>query len=297
MSALRQIAFYGKGGIGKSTTSQNTLAALVDLGQQILIVGCDPKADSTRLILNSKAQDTVLHLAAEEGSVEDLELEDVLKIGYKGIKCVESGGPEPGVGCAGRGVITSINFLEENGAYDNVDYVSYDVLGDVVCGGFAMPIRENKAQEIYIVMSGEMMALYAANNIAKGILKYAHAGGVRLGGLICNERQTDREVDLAEALASRLNSKLIHFVPRDNIVQHAELRKMTVIQYAPESKQAGEYRTLAEKIHANSGQGTVPTPITMEELEDMLLDFGIMKTDEQMLAELQAKESKVAAAH
>ncbi len=183
MAALRQIAFYGKGGIGKSTTSQNTLAALVDLGQKILIVGCDPKADSTRLILNAKAQDTVLHLAATEGSVEDLELEDVLKVGYRGIKCVESGGPEPGVGCAGRGVITSINFLEENGAYNDVDYVSYDVLGDVVCGGFAMPIRENKAQEIYIVMSGEMMALYAANNIAKGILKYAHAGGVRLGGV------------------------------------------------------------------------------------------------------------------
>jgi nitrogenase iron protein NifH len=296
MAALRQIAFYGKGGIGKSTTSQNTLAALVELGQKILIVGCDPKADSTRLILNSKAQDTVLHLAAEEGSVEDLELEQVLKTGYKDIKCVESGGPEPGVGCAGRGVITAINFLEENGAYDDVDYVSYDVLGDVVCGGFAMPIRENKAQEIYIVMSGEMMALYAANNIAKGILKYAHSGGVRLGGLICNERQTDRELDLSVALAEKLNTKLIHFVPRDNIVQHAELRKMTVLQYAPESKQANEYRELAQKIHANSGQGTIPTPITMEELEEMLLDFGIMKSDEQMLAELQAKEAAKAAA-
>ncbi|RFD19833.1 nitrogenase iron protein [Komagataeibacter melaceti] len=296
MSKLRQIAFYGKGGIGKSTTSQNTLAALVEMGQKILIVGCDPKADSTRLILNAKAQDTVLSLAAEAGSVEDLELEDVLKLGYKGIKCVESGGPEPGVGCAGRGVITSINFLEENGAYDDVDYVSYDVLGDVVCGGFAMPIRENKAQEIYIVMSGEMMALYAANNIAKGILKYAHSGGVRLGGLICNERQTDREYDLADALAKRLNSKLVHFVPRDNIVQHAELRRQTVIQYAPDSKQAGEYRTLAEKVHANSGQGTIPTPITMEELEDMLLEFGIMKSDEQALAELAAREAKASAA-
>lgn len=293
---LRQIAFYGKGGIGKSTTSQNTLAALVEMDQKILIVGCDPKADSTRLILHAKAQDTVLHLAAEAGSVEDLELEDVVKIGYKGIKCVESGGPEPGVGCAGRGVITSINFLEENGAYDDVDYVSYDVLGDVVCGGFAMPIRENKAQEIYIVMSGEMMALYAANNIAKGILKYAHSGGVRLGGLICNERQTDKELDLAEALAKRLGSKLIHFVPRDNIVQHAELRRMTVIEYAPESKQAEEYRQLASKVHNNSGQGCIPTPITMEELEEMLMDFGIMKTEEQQLAELAAKEAAKAGA-
>ncbi|KAA0681647.1 nitrogenase iron protein [Azospirillum brasilense] len=289
--SLRQIAFYGKGGIGKSTTSQNTLAALVELDQKILIVGCDPKADSTRLILHAKAQDTVLHLAAEAGSVEDLELEDVLKIGYKGIKCVESGGPEPGVGCAGRGVITSINFLEENGAYDDVDYVSYDVLGDVVCGGFAMPIRENKAQEIYIVMSGEMMALYAANNIAKGILKYAHSGGVRLGGLICNERQTDKEIDLASALAARLGTQLIHFVPRDNIVQHAELRRMTVIEYAPDSQQAQEYRQLATKVHANKGKGTIPTPITMEELEEMLMDFGIMKSEEQQLAELQAKEA------
>src|SRR4051812_25957834 len=287
---LRQIAFYGKGGIGKSTTSQNTLAALVELGQRILIVGCDPKAASTRLILHAKAQDPVLHLAAEAGSVEDLELEDVLKIGYKNIKCVESGGPEPGVGCAGRGVITAINFLEENGAYDDVDYVSYDVLGDVVCGGFAMPIRENKAQEIYIVMSGEMMALYAANNIAKGILKYAHSGGVRLGGLICNERQTDCEYDLAEALAKRLNTQLIHFVPRDNIVQHAELRKQTVIQYAPASKQAGEYRTLAEKIHANAGKGTIPTPITMEELEEMLLDFGIMKTTSRLWPNCRRKK-------
>jgi nitrogenase iron protein NifH len=226
--------------------------------------------------------------------VEDLEIEDVLKIGYKGIKCAESGGPEPGVGCAGRGVITAINFLEENGAYDDVDYVSYDVLGDVVCGGFAMPIRENKAQEIYIVMSGEMMALYAANNIAKGILKYAHSGGVRLGGLICNERKTDREYDLAEALARRINTKLIHFVPRSNAVQHAELRKMTVIQYNPDCAQAQEYRTLAEKIHGNSGQGTIPTPISMEELEDMLLEFGIMKTAEQELAELQAKEAAAA---
>ena len=291
MAALRQIAFYGKGGIGKSTTSQNTLAALADLDQKILIVGCDPKADSTRLILHAKAQNTVLHLAAEAGSVEDLELEDVLKVGYKGIRCVEAGGPEPGVGCAGRGVITAINFLEENGAYEGVDYVSYDVLGDVVCGGFAMPIRENKAQEIYIVMSGEMMAMYAANNIAKGILKYANTGGVRLGGLICNERQTDREYELADALAKRLGSKLIHFVPRDNVVQHAELRRQTVIEYAPDCKQAEEYRTLARKIHENAGQGNIPTPITMEELEEMLMEFGIIKTEEQELAELEAREA------
>jgi nitrogenase iron protein NifH len=280
---LRQIAFYGKGGIGKSTTSQNTLAALAEMGQKIMIVGCDPKADSTRLILHAKAQDTILSMAAAQGSVEDLELDQVMKTGHLGIKCVESGGPEPGVGCAGRGVITSINFLEENGAYENLDYVSYDVLGDVVCGGFAMPIRENKAQEIYIVMSGEMMAMYAANNIAKGILKYANSGGVRLGGLICNERQTDKELELAEALAKKLGTTLIYFVPRANIVQHAELRRMTVLEYAPESEQAMHYRTLAQKIHANIGKGTIPTPITMDELEELLMAHGIMPTIDESL--------------
>ena len=291
MSGLRQIAFYGKGGIGKSTTSQNTLAALAELDQKILIVGCDPKADSTRLILNAKAQQTVLHLAAQEGSVEDLEVEDVMRVGFKGIHCVESGGPEPGVGCAGRGVITAINFLEENGAYDGMDYISYDVLGDVVCGGFAMPIRENKAQEIYIVMSGEMMALYACNNISKGILKYATSGSVRLGGLICNSRMTDLELELSDAMAKKLGTTLIHFVPRDNVVQHAELRRQTVIQYKPDCQQAEEYRILARKIHENSGKGVVPTPVSMEELEDMLMEFGIIKSDEEMIAELEAKEA------
>jgi nitrogenase iron protein NifH len=295
MSELRQIAFYGKGGIGKSTTSQNTLAALAQMGKKILIVGCDPKADSTRLILHSKAQDTILSLAAEAGSVEDLEIEDVMKIGFMDIRCVESGGPEPGVGCAGRGVITSINFLEEQGAYDGVDYVSYDVLGDVVCGGFAMPIRENKAQEIYIVMSGEMMAMYAANNISKGILKYANSGGVRLGGLVCNERKTDKEYELAESLAKKLGTQLIYFVPRDNIVQHAELRRMTVVEYAPESQQAQHYRNLAEKVHGNKGNGIIPTPITMDELEDLLMEHGIMKAvDESQVGKTAAELAAIA---
>lgn len=290
---MRQIAFYGKGGIGKSTTSQNTLAAMAEKGQRIMIVGCDPKADSTRLMLHSKAQTTILHLAAERGAVEDLELEEVLLTGYRGVKCVESGGPEPGVGCAGRGIITAINFLEEEGAYEDLDFVSYDVLGDVVCGGFAMPIREGKAQEIYIVVSGEMMAMYAANNIARGVLKYAHSGGVRLGGLICNSRNTDREVDLIEALAKKLNTQMIHFVPRDNVVQHAELRRMTVNEYAPNSNQAAEYAQLADKI-INNKNLTIPTPITMDELEELLIEFGILDGDEEYQKALEADKALAA---
>ncbi len=287
MSELRQIAFYGKGGIGKSTTSQNTLAAMAHYyGQKIMIVGCDPKADSTRLILHEKAQSTIMQLASEAGTVEDLELEDILKPGaaefdpeddtIEGhIMCTESGGPEPGVGCAGRGVITAINFLEEEGAYDeDLDFVSYDVLGDVVCGGFAMPIREGKAQEIYIVMSGEMMAMYAANNISKGILKYANTGGVRLAGLICNARMTDREYDLANALAKQLGTQMIHFVPRSNHVQRAELRRMTVVEYLDKSEQALEYKELARKIIANDMK-VIPQPLEMDDLETLLMEFGL----------------------
>jgi len=288
MMAMRQIAFYGKGGIGKSTTSQNTLAQLATkFGQKTMIVGCDPKADSTRLILNTKAQNSVLQLAAERGTVEDLELEDVVQLGYGDILNVECGGPEPGVGCAGRGIITAINFLEQQGAYEGLDFVSYDVLGDVVCGGFAMPIRENKAQEIYIVCSGEMMAMYAANNIARGILKYANSGGVRLGGLICNSRNTDREDELIMELARRLNTQMIHFVPRDNVVQHAELRRMTVAQYNPGHAQAREYEMLAEKI-LNNKMMTIPTPITMEELEDLLMEFGVIEDEETAIKKMQA---------
>jgi nitrogenase iron protein NifH len=287
--SMRQIAFYGKGGIGKSTTQQNTMAAMAEQGKRIMIVGCDPKADSTRLMLHAKAQTSVLSLAAELGSVEDVELEDVLLPGYLGVKCVESGGPEPGVGCAGRGVITSINFLEANGAYDDLDYVTYDVLGDVVCGGFAMPIREKKAQEIYIVTSGEMMAMYAANNIARGILKYAHSGGVRLGGLICNSRQVDNERELIEELARRLNTQMIHFLPRDKAVQHAELRRMTVIEYDPQAPMAGEYRTLARKIDENQMK-TVPTPIEMDDLEQLLMDFGMVDADDDFVVRTKAQE-------
>lgn len=274
MAELRQIAIYGKGGIGKSTTTQNLTAGLVEHGKKVMVVGCDPKADSTRLLLGGLAQKTVLDTIRDEG--EDVELDKIVHEGYGGTRCVESGGPEPGVGCAGRGIITSINMLENLGAYtDDLDYVFYDVLGDVVCGGFAMPIREGKAKEIYIVASGEMMALYAANNIAKGIKRYARTGGVRLGGIICNSRNVDRELDLLRAFAKELGTQLLYFVPRDNIVQRAEINKKTVIEYKPDSNQAQEYRNLAEAV-INNTKFDIPTPMTQERLEEILLEFGLM---------------------
>ncbi|MDR1957226.1 MAG: nitrogenase iron protein [Treponema sp.] len=272
---MRKIAIYGKGGIGKSTTTQNTVAALAEMGKNMMVVGCDPKADSTRLLLNGLAQKTVLDTLRAEG--EDLDLDDVVKIGFKGTRCVESGGPEPGVGCAGRGIITSINLLEQLGAFGEqyqLDYTFYDVLGDVVCGGFAMPIRDGKAEEIYIVCSGEMMAMYAANNICKGIMKFAEAGAVRLGGLICNSRKVDREDELIQALAEKLGTQMIHFVPRDNVVQRAEINKKTVIDFDPGVPQADEYRKLAAAI-AKNRMFVIPKPLEISDLENLLMKFGI----------------------
>jgi nitrogenase iron protein NifH len=271
---IRQIAIYGKGGIGKSTTTQNLTAGLAESGKKIMVVGCDPKADSTRLLLGTLAQQTVLDTIRASG--EGIELSSIMRDGFGGIKCVESGGPEPGVGCAGRGIITAIGLLEQLGAYtEDLDFVFYDVLGDVVCGGFAMPIREGKAKEIYIVASGEMMALYAANNIAKGIAKFAQKGGVRMGGIICNSRNVDREHELLQAFAKELGTRLVYFVPRNNVVQRAEINRKTVIQYAPEDRQAQEYRNLAKAIEENTSF-TIPRPMTQVRLEEILLEYGLM---------------------
>ena len=273
---MRKVAIYGKGGIGKSTNTQNTVAGLVEMGKKVMVVGCDPKADSTRLLLGGLAQKSVLDTLREEG--EDVELDDLRKKGYGGTWCVESGGPEPGVGCAGRGIITSINMLEQLGAYaegEKLDYAFYDVLGDVVCGGFAMPIRDGKANEIYIVCSGEMMAMYAANNICKGIMKFAQSGDVRLGGLICNSRAVDNEKEMIKELARKLGTQMIYFVPRDNDVQRAEINKKTVIEWNPQAAQADHYRGLAKAIDENK-MFVIPTPLEIEELEQLLLDYGLM---------------------
>ena len=274
---MRKVAIYGKGGIGKSTTTQNLVAGLVELGRKIMVVGCDPKADSTRLLLGGLAQKSVLDTLREEG--EDVELDDIRKRGYGGTWCVESGGPEPGVGCAGRGIITSINMLESLGAYEEsegLDYAFYDVLGDVVCGGFAMPIRDGKAEEIYIVVSGEMMAMYAANNISKGIVKFAASGSVRLGGLICNSRAVDNEAEMIEKFAAKLGTKMIHFVPRDNDVQRAEINRKTVLEWNPTVPQADVYRNLAKAIDGNKDL-VIPTPMEIEVLEQLLMEYGLME--------------------
>ena len=268
---MKKIAIYGKGGIGKSTTTANLSAAFSEMGLKVCQVGCDPKNDSTRLLLGHICRKTVLDVVRDNDAITS---EDIVHTGYNQISCIEAGGPEPGVGCAGRGIIVALEKVRELNVLSDMDAVLYDVLGDVVCGGFAMPIREGKAKEIYIVCSGEMMALYAANNISKGIKKYAETGGVRLGGLICNSRKVDGEAELVEAVAKELGTQMIHFVPRDNMVQRAEINRQTVIQFDPSSGQADEYRTLANKIDGND-MFIIPKPLTQDRLEQLLMEHGL----------------------
>ncbi len=268
---MKKIAFYGKGGIGKSTTASNVSAAFALNGKSVCQIGCDPKNDSTRLLLGENCRSTVLDVVREKG--EDVTIEDVVHYGFNNVCCIEAGGPEPGVGCAGRGIIVALQTLEMLDAVKEPDIILYDVLGDVVCGGFAVPIREGYAEEIYIVTSGEMMALYAANNIAKGISRFAKRGKVRLGGIIANSRNVYREEELIRAFAERLNTELIMFIPRDPIVQQAEIRRQTVLEYDPECNQANVYRELADKIWNNKSD-SIPTPMDFEELEAMVYHYG-----------------------
>ena len=266
--SMKQIALYGKGGIGKSTTSANLSAALSGMGLDILQIGCDPKRDSTRMLMHGSFIPTVMDLVRERGDA-GLSLKDIEFRGYNGVRCVEAGGPEPGVGCAGRGIIATFQMLEKFGALKG-DVILYDVLGDVVCGGFAMPMREGYAQEIYLVTSGELMSLYAANNICKAIKRLASRvkSKCSLAGVICNGRGQQKEEELVAEFARRVNSRLVAFIPRDRVVQLAELNRKTVIEYEPASGQAERYRTLATRVMENTSK-TIPTPLEIDELETL----------------------------
>jgi nitrogenase iron protein NifH len=269
---MKQIALYGKGGIGKSTTSANLSAALSGMGLDILQIGCDPKRDSTRMLMHGNFIPTVMDLVRSQGDTA-ITLADVVFTGFNGVRCVEAGGPEPGVGCAGRGIIATFQLLEKFGAL-KADLIVYDVLGDVVCGGFAMPMREGYAQEIFLVTSGELMSLYAANNICKAIKRLASRAKsrCRLAGVICNAKGQPREEELVAEFARQVNSGLVQYIPRDRVVQLAEINRMTVIEYDPASAQAMHYRSLASRVLENT-RFTIPTPLEIDELESLALEF------------------------
>ncbi len=245
---MQKIAIYGKGGIGKSTTTSNLSAALSEKGLRVMQIGCDPKADSTKNLMGGVRIPTVLDQIAEKG--EDLLLSDIAFEGYGGIVCVESGGPTPGIGCAGRGIITAFEKLEELHAFEvyEPDIVLYDVLGDVVCGGFAMPIRGGYADHVLIVTSGEMMALFAADNISRAIRNFGKRGYARLGGYIQNSRNVEDEDSIVEKAAAENDTSVLHIIPRSRDVQLAESMGKTVIEALPDSDMADVYRELARKV-------------------------------------------------
>ena len=245
---MKKIAVYGKGGIGKSTTVSNISAALAERGLKVMQIGCDPKADSTRNLTNGKSINTMLDVLR---SNPEPALEDFVTKGTYGVFCVEAGGPEPGVGCAGRGIITAFEKLAALSAYEiyKPDIVLYDVLGDVVCGGFAMPIRGGYADDVYIVTSGEMMSLYAASNIVQAVKKFGKNGYAALAGLILNRKNIENERQLVEKAAHEAGTEIVFDLPRSQFVQQAEAEGQTVVEAFPKSDMADYYRELAGVVY------------------------------------------------
>lgn len=247
---MLKIAVYGKGGIGKSTTVSNVAAAMADKGLRVMQIGCDPKADSTILLRGEKQMKTILDLVREKQ--DDFTLEDMVRIGYKNVVCAEAGGPTPGLGCAGRGIIAALTKLEQKGAYETYqpDVVLYDVLGDVVCGGFTMPMRPGYADHVVVVTSGENMAIYAAANIATAVAQFRNRGYAEFAGLILNRRNVKNETEKVEELASDIDSKLIGDIDRSDRIQDAEALGKTVVEAFPDDPLTDQYRKLADEIIA-----------------------------------------------
>ncbi len=263
---IKQIAIYGKGGIGKSTTTSNISAALSKQGYKVMQFGCDPKADSTNTLRDGTYIPTVLDTLREKSQVKP---EDVIFKGFNGIYCVEAGGPAPGVGCAGRGIITAVQLLKQLKVYDelDIDVVIYDVLGDVVCGGFAVPIREGIAEHVFTVSSADFMAIYAANNLFKGIQKYSNSGGALLGGLIANSINAPYAKDIVDDFVARTKTRVVEYVPRSVTVTQAELQGKTSVEASPNSEQAKIYGRLATKV-IETTESKVPSPLTTSELRE-----------------------------
>ncbi len=264
----RSLAFYGKGGVGKSTVVSNLTATLAQMGRRVLQVGCDPKRDSSRNLIKTFPPITLMDLLSAGRT--GLKQSDIVMDGGPNVDCIEVGGPKPGVGCAGRGLGRLFEELEDMSIFDeDYDYIFYDVLGDVVCGGFAVPMRSGYAEEVYVVTSGEFMSLYAANNIARGIQNYANEGDVRMGGLIANVKDLAYDRDLIEKFAERIGTHVVYYLEWNKVVYEAERRRQTVVRYKPDDAFAQTWFALAEAVEKNT-RTHVPAPMEDNELDVFL---------------------------
>jgi len=277
MNKIRQIAFFGKGGIGKSTISSNVAAAMAEKGLKVLMVGCDPKSDCTRNLRGDMDIPTISEVLKDKKEAQlelneliygkDVKMEEVVFPGFKGILCAEAGGPEPGVGCAGRGVVLAVDLLKIIGVFDeyNPDVVIYDILGDIVCGGFGMNLRKGMADQAYIVTSADYLAIFAANNILKGIARYVDGEGTPLGGFIYNVRGVVDDFELVDEFARMSGSRVIGSIPGDMAITENEIYGQTNIESQPDSEIAKKFRGLSDKIIENR-ERVAPKPLKKEEL-------------------------------
>ena len=267
---ILKIAFYGKGGIGKSTIASNTATAFASKGLNVLFIGCDPKADSVKNITGKKIK-PIINGILEKGDL--LSESDFLHKGFLNIACIETGGPSPGVGCAGRGIISMVEELEKHNVFlKNWDVIIFDVLGDVVCGGFAVPMREGYVDSVFIVSSGEYMSIYAANNILKSINAFSKNREPFLGGLIYNHRQNDLEVSLIKRFAEKAKVPIISEIPFARELIISELEHQTVIQKYPESDIANIFLQTADAIFCGKDK-VIPNPLKENELEELSKDY------------------------
>ncbi len=268
----KHIAIYGKGGIGKSTTTSNISAALAEAGYRVIQVGCDPKSDSTNTLRGNHYLPTVLDSMRGASRVH---LEDISAAGFGGVLCIESGGPVPGVGCAGRGINAAVTLLQELHLFEEFkpDFVLYDVLGDVVCGGFAVPIRDGITDRAYVVSSSDFMAIYAANNLFKAINKYAPTGGAKLRGIIANGLSAGYSNSIVNDFAEKTGTTVAGYIPRSLVVSQSELYGKTVIEANPKSEHADLYRKLAEYVAGNE-ELVVPNPLGAADLREWARLWG-----------------------
>jgi len=245
---MKKIAVYGKGGIGKSTTVSNLAVALAEKGYKVMQIGCDPKADSTIQLRHGKEIPTVLEMFQQKK--QNLKLEDMVTVGYAGVVCVEAGGPTPGLGCAGRGIIATFQLLEDLQLFETYkpDVVLYDVLGDVVCGGFAAPIREGYAEKVLIVTSGEKMALYAANNISSAVRNFEDRSYARVFGIVLNHRNVENETEKVQAFSEKSGIPIVGEIPRSDEIIRYEDQGMTVIEGDKDSAISKRFFDLAELL-------------------------------------------------